>query len=318
VDARTGFPVSCRIFCLELYNEDTSEGTCDLSGFGRTLEALQSTGKLAVTPAVACIRFARLLPRTRDLSAIRSGEANSRSARFVVFHGAFATFVRVPDARAARRPQRYELQQPRFRICSDRVPDRDFSFSSDEVWWRFCIITPCLSCSTRCCGHVSDGPPKTVHTGFIRRSRPPWLRSDKNLRGGHVVPHRRNETGSFGQRYLTADGLAWVRCAVAPHMASLPRSFVASPHAISCGTVCRRCTPPTGCCKYFRGKLGQERDRRRIMIGSVDLGPGHSSSVSRTTLLASRPQRKELSESIRIGRSGQSVSSDSPNIDNRD
>jgi len=304
---KTGFPL-LQNFCLDCHNEDTSEGDVDLSGL-QTLEGVQKHSELAVH-AVSIIRFAAMPPEDADLPDDQERRQLADLLDSLVFHGA-CDFRPRPGRTTARRLNRAEYNNAIRDLFGIEFRPAD-SFPSDEVGGGFDNNADVLSLSTMLLDKYLTAA-EEVTTRII--VDPDTLaKIDKTFAGDTLFLTGETKTGSFGQRYLTPDGLAWFDVEVPAH-GEYTIDFVASPQRKSLGTVLSTMHTADGVLQdIFEHSYKEDRGADDHESARLTLDPGTHRLFFRTTLLPA-DKRKELSDHP-DWQIGKSVFNPIANIDN--
>lgn len=201
--AATGWPLM-QAYCVDCHNEDYPEAEVDLSLL-ETLEGVQANSELAIR-AVSMIEFASMPPDDADLPDEEERRQLGDQLDTLVFYGACDLRPR-PGHTTARRLNRAEYNNAIRDLFSIDFQPAD-SFPSDEVGGGFDNNADVLSLSTMLMDKYLTAAEDVTSKVIVDPAKLP--RIDETFAGDTLYILGETKTGSFGQRYITADGMAWI------------------------------------------------------------------------------------------------------------
>lgn len=201
--ATTGWPLM-QAYCVDCHNEDYPEAEVDLTLL-ETLEGVQANSELAIR-AVSMIEFASMPPDDADLPDEEERRQLGDQLDTLVFYGACDLRPR-PGHTTARRLNRAEYNNAIGDLFGiDFQPAN--SFPSDEVGGGFDNNADVLSLSTMLMDKYLTAAEDVTSKVIVDPAKLPHI--DETFAGDTLYIFGETKTGSFGQRYITADGMAWI------------------------------------------------------------------------------------------------------------
>ena len=198
----TGWPLM-QAYCVDCHNADYAEAEVDLSLL-ETLAGVQANSELAIH-AVSMIEFAAMPPDDSDLPDAEERRQLGDQLDALVYHAACDLRPR-PGHTTARR-----LNRPEYNNAIRDLFGIDFqpadSFPSDEVGGGFDNNADVLSLSTMLMDKYLTAAEDITSKIIVDPDTLPQVNA--TFAGDTLYILGETRTGSFGQRSITADGMAW-------------------------------------------------------------------------------------------------------------
>ncbi|MCM2372947.1 DUF1592 domain-containing protein [Aporhodopirellula aestuarii] len=198
----TGWPL-LETYCLDCHSSDYAEAEVDLSDFN-TLEGVQRHSDLAVR-VISMIRFAAMPPEDAAIPEIAERRELADRLDALVYHATCDLRPR-PGRTTARRLNRAEYNNAIRDLFGTDLRPAD-QFPSDEVGGGFDNNADVLSLSTMLMDKYLTAAEQVTSQIIVDPDTLP--RIEKTFSGDTLYVLGESRTGTFGQRYVEADGLAW-------------------------------------------------------------------------------------------------------------
>lgn len=282
---KTGWPL-LQTYCVDCHNADYSEAEVDLSML-ETLEGVQANSELAIH-AVSMIEFAAMPPDDADVPDDEERRQLGDQLDALVFHAACDLRPR-PGHTTARRLNRAEYNNSIRDLFSIDFQPAD-SFPSDEVGGGFDNNADVLSLSTMLMDKYLTAAEEVTSKIIVDPETLPKI--NETYTGDTLFILGESKTGSFGQRYITADGMAWIDVEV-PVRGEYTIDVFASPQQKSLTRVVSTMHSADGKLKaifeHDRGEDSGADDHESI---KMTLDPGTHRFFFRTSLLPASEREK--------------------------
>ncbi|WP_146389093.1 DUF1592 domain-containing protein [Allorhodopirellula solitaria] len=227
--ATTGWPL-LQAYCVDCHNTDYPEAEVDLSLL-ETLQGVQANSELAAH-AIKMIEFSAMPPEDAELPSLEERRQLGDQLDALVYHAACDLRPR-PGHTTARRLNRAEYNNAIRDLFSIDFQPAD-SFPSDEVGGGFDNNADVLSLSTMLMDKYLTAAEDVTSKIIADPAELPQL--NETFAGDTLYILGESKTGSFGQRYITEDGMAWFELDI-PVGGEYTIDIVASPQRESLGRV---------------------------------------------------------------------------------
>lgn len=282
---KTGWPL-LQTYCVDCHNEDNSEGEVDLSLL-ETLEGVQANSEMAIH-AVSMIEFAAMPPDDADLPDEEQRRLLGDQLDALVFHAACDLRPR-PGHTTARRLNRAEYNNAIRDLFGIDFQPAD-SFPSDEVGGGFDNNADVLSLSTMLMDKYLTAAEEVTAKIIVDPDTLPKI--NETFTGDTLFILGDSKTGSFGQRYITADGMAWFDVEI-PVRGEYTIEVVASPQQKSLDRVVSTMHSADGALKaIFEHDHREDSGDDDHESTRLTLDPGTHRFFFRTSLLPASEREK--------------------------
>ncbi len=283
--AKTGWPLM-QAYCVDCHEGEYADAEVDLTLL-ETLEGVQANSELAIK-AVSMIEFSAMPPDDAELPDAEERRQIGDQLDSLVFHAACDLRPR-PGHTTARRLNRAEYNNAiRDLFGIDFQPAN--SFPSDEVGGGFDNNADVLSLSTMLMDKYLTAAEDVTSKIIVDPDTLPSVNA--TFAGDTLFILGETKTNTFGQRYITADGMAWIDVEI-PVRGEYSIEVVASPRSESFGRTISTMHAADGTLKaifehdYREGSGDDDHESTRLT-----LDPGTHRFFFRTSSLAASEREK--------------------------